>query len=93
MIRYSCNNLEGKFNLLRGASALGVTEEVIEVLLEIFNESGMIKISSRSEDSYVIEFLSGIESSKLLTTAKYAEFIELMNTINDYKNKFMTMDI
>ena len=93
MVRYSCNNLEGKFVLLRAASALGVTEEIIEILLEIFQDCGMIKLLSREDDFYVIEFISGIEVSKALHTAKYAEFIELMNTINDYKNKFMTIEI
>lgn len=93
MIRYTCNNLEGKFVLSRGATALGVTEEVIETLLEIFQDCEMIKINSREEDFYMIEFLNGIEISKTLHTPKYSEFVELMNTINDYKNKFMTIDL
>jgi len=93
MIRYNCNNLEGKFNLLRAASAIGVTEEVIEVLLEIFQDCGMIKILERGENFYKIEFINGIEISKTLHTPRYAEFVELMNTINDYKNKFMTIDL
>ena len=66
MIRYSCNNLEGKFALLRGASALGVTEEVIETLLEVFQEAGMIKILSREEDFYKITLVSEISLSKAL---------------------------
>ncbi len=93
MIRYSCNNLEGKFSLIRAASALGVTEEVIETLLEIFQDCGMIKIKSRDNEFYIIDFIVGIEISKTLHCARYAEFVELMNTINDYKNKFMTIDI
>ena len=93
MIKYCCNNLEGKFVLKRGASALGVTEEVVEILLEIFQDSGMIKILSREDEFYKIEFLVGVELSKALHTIKYAEFVELMNTINDYKNKFMTVDL
>ena len=93
MIRYSCNNLEGRFSLIRGASALGVTEEVVETLLEIFEDCGMIKIISRESECYKISFITGIELSKALHTVKYAEFIELMNTVNDYKNKFMTMDL
>lgn len=93
MIRYTCNNLDGKFVLSRGASALGVTEEVIETLLEVFADSQMIKIISREENEYQIVFSNGVEISKALHSPKYAEFIELMNTINDYKNKFMTIDI
>ena len=93
MIRYSINNLEGKFNLARGASALGVSEEVVEILLDIFQEAGMIKITEREADFYNIELLSEISLSKAIQATKYAEFIELMNTINDYKNRFMTIDL
>ena len=93
MLKYTCNNLGGKFIFLRAAAALGVTEEVIETLLEVFADCGMIKISSRAEDFCEIEFTSGVEISKALHSPKYAEFIELMNTINDYKNKFMCVSV
>ena len=69
------------------------TEEVVEILLEVFQDCGMIKISSREDEYYKIEFTAGIELSKALHSVKYAEFVELMNTINDYKNKFMTVDL
>lgn len=93
MIRYSCNNLNGEFALSRASSALGITEEVTEVLLELFEDCSMIKILSRDENSYKIAFNSGIEISKVLHSPKYAEFAELMNTIRDYKNSFMTMEL
>ena len=93
MIKYCCNNLEGRFVLSRAASALGITEEVVETLLDIFQDCGMIKIVSREDEKYIIEFVAGIELSKALHSIKYAEFVELMNTINDYKNKFMTIDL
>ncbi len=93
MIRYTCNNLNGEFNLTRAASALGVTNIVIETLLEMFEDTGMIKIKERKDDAFLINFENAIELSKVLHTIKYAEFVELMNSINEYKNKFMTADI
>ncbi len=93
MIKYCCNNLDGKFVFVRAAAALGITEEVVETLLQIFSDCGMIKITEREEDFYIIESFGVIELSKALHSVKYAEFIELMNTINDYKNKFMTIEI
>ncbi len=93
MIRYTCNSLNGDFSLPRAAAALGVTDIVIEMLLEIFEDTGMIKIISRGENNFKIEFLNSIEIAKALHTPKYAEFVELMNTIRNYKNHFMTMDL
>ena len=93
MIRYTCNNLNGDFNLTRAASALGVTNVIVETLIEMFEDTGMIKIIERRDDIFKIKFENAVELSKALNTVKYAEFVELMNSVNDYKNKFMTTDI
>ena len=47
MIRYACNNLEGNFVLVRAAAALGITEEAVETLLDLYNDCGMVKILAR----------------------------------------------
>ena len=93
MIKYTCNNLDGLFNLTRAASALGVTNQVIETLLEMFEDVQMIKITERDDNAFSLEFIDSVELSKILHTEKYSEFIEMMNRINDYKNKFMTMEL
>ena len=93
MIKYTCNTLDGNFDLTRGASKLGVTNDVIETMLEMFEDAGMIKIKERGEDSFKIEFVSAIELSKTMHTANYAEFVELMNSIHEYKNKWMSVDV
>ncbi len=93
MIRYTCNTLNGDFNLARAASALGVTNLVVETLLEMFEDAGMVKILERGEDSFKIDFISGIELSKTLHTTKYAEFVELLNTVNEFKQKQMTVEV
>ena len=93
MLRYTCNTLDGDFNIERAASALGVTNDIVEVLLEMFEDAGMIKILQRYDECFKIGFISSVELSKTLHTIKYAEFIELMNTVNDYKHKFMTMNL
>lgn len=93
MIRYCCNNQDGIFVLERAAAALGVTEEIVETLLELFSDAGMIKINERNEDSYSIEYIDNADMAKITNSVKYEEFIELMNTINDYKNSFMKIEL
>ena len=93
MIRYSCNNLNGQFILVRAASALGITEEIVELLLEMFEECGMIKIISREENSYNITLLKSIELSELKNSQKYKDFVELITEINEYKNNFMKIEL
>ena len=93
MIKYTCNNLEGNFVIGRASAALGLTDEIVTTLLEIFKDSGMIKILSRDEESYKINFLESIELSKTLHTQKYAVFVELLNTVNDYKMSLLKMPL
>ena len=93
MIRYSCNNLGGQFVLIRAASALGITEEAVETLLDIFQECGMIKILLRENNAYNIALIESVELSSVIKTQKYGEFIELINIIDEYKNNFMKIDI
>ena len=93
MIRYTCNNLDGVFDLTRGASALGITNAATETLLEIFEDAGMIKINERSEKSFSIIFQKTIELTQAIHTAKYKDFAEQIKAINSYKNSFMTADI
>ncbi len=89
MIKYACNNLEGSFSLQRASAALGVNDIATEMLLEVFEDSGIIAIKERSSEEFILSFISSAELSKVLHSPKYAEFIEIMNTINEYKNKFM----
>ena len=93
MIKYTCNNLNGDFNLSRAACKLAVSDAVIESLLEMFEDVGMIKIKERSESAFKIEFLGAVELSKTLHTMKYAEFVELLNSVRDYKNKWMSAEV
>ena len=93
MIRYTCNTLDGNFNLTRAAAALGITNVAVETMIEIFEDIGMVSIIERQEEFFRIDFKESVEISKTLHTIKYAEFVELINTIDDYKAKFMTMDI
>ena len=74
MIRYTCNTLEGDFNLERAASALGITGDVVETILEMFEDTGMIKITERGDDSFHIDFLEAVELSKALHTTKLIHY-------------------
>ena len=93
MLRYTCNNLNGSFNINRAASALGITGDTTELLLEVFEDAQMIKINERNNDEFVISFINTVELSKVIHTDKYKEFSEQIKSINEYKNNFMTADI
>ncbi|MCQ2740173.1 MAG: single-stranded-DNA-specific exonuclease RecJ [bacterium] len=89
MIRYSCNKQDGNFVLERAAAALGLTEEIAEVLVELYAELGMIRIIERDEGAIKIAFVGNCDISKISSSVKYEEFIELLNSVKEYKSNFM----
>ena len=91
MIRYTCNNLNGIFNIERAASSLSVSNPVIECLLEMFEDVEMIKINDRTETECKITFLKSVELSKLLSVPKFTEFKELLKAVIEYKNHFSSL--
>lgn len=93
MIKYCCNNQDGKFDIERASAAIGVTDEISELLLEIYADSGMIKIQSNEGNVYYIEMCETADLDKITGTVKYEELAELLNTINDYKNSFMSIEL
>ena len=93
MLRYTCNTLNGDFNITRAAAALGLTNAATETLLEIFEDAGMIKINGFKEDIFTIHFVNTVELSKAVQNVKYKDFTEQLKSINEYKNSFMTKEI
>ena len=93
MIRYTCNNLNGDFNLTRAASALGITNAAAEILLDVFEDADMIQITEQREDLFKIVFKKTAELSRLINSAKYKDFETELKSINEYKNSFMTKEL
>lgn len=89
MIRYCTNNQGGNFVLGRASAALGITDDITELLLELFADIGMIAIKAKEEDFYSIKLIKNADISQITENIKYEEYVELMNSINDYKNSFM----
>lgn len=85
MIKFTCNNKDGVFNLLNCASFLGLTPEVVESLLEVFEQAEMIKIENAGELDYKIKFTNAIELPKALHTIAYKDFLELYKLVEDFR--------
>lgn len=85
MIKFTCNNKNGIFDLKRSASFLGLTTECVEKLLEILSKCGMCSISQLNDEEYKIEFVKNIEISHALHCIEYAEFKQMLDEITDFK--------
>lgn len=92
MLKFAYNSRNGVFNLERSASFLAQTKETILKLLNVFEESQMLKGKNEGEN-YKIEEFSNVELSKTLHTKTYGEFIELINDSHDYRSSLLEAEL
>jgi len=93
MIRFVCNNKDGIFNLEDSSSFLGVTNDLIELTLDLLYDSGMIKIDERLETYYKIQFCSGSGCSNFSKLDSYSDFYSLYKNIQEFKVSCQNVDL
>ncbi|MBR1942855.1 single-stranded-DNA-specific exonuclease RecJ [bacterium] len=89
MIKFTCNNKNGKFELEKAASFLGLTVECIETLLQIFETCKMISVKEKNENEYNLKFIKNIELSQVLHCTDYIYFKELLSDIASFREELM----
>ena len=77
MLRFACNNNNGKVELLRCASFLGKSLELIKTFLDLLEECSVIKISERNEKYFVVSRIENSDISLVLHNPKYEEILNL----------------
>lgn len=93
MIKYVCHNKDGKFDLNSGASFLGITNNMIEVLLELYEDCGSIAIQAREDDCFYIEYFKPLDNSLLKKSENYGLFNEMLDEIFNTRSKYLEADI
>ena len=93
MIKYASNNLEGKIELVRCASALGKSVQVVELLLSLYEEVGFIKIIEKNSAFYKIEFLGISDFSKVLHSTKYSQIYDLVMECEEFQKSLLEDDL
>lgn len=93
MLKFAYNNKNGIFDIDRSASFLGQTKDTIIELLNVFEESEIVKVSEKGTCNFKIEFLSNGEISKALHTSSYKGFLHLANDSHEYKKSLLEAEL
>lgn len=93
MLKFAHNNKQGVFDLVRCASFLAQTKDAVVELLNVFEESKIIKISEKGTNEYKIEFLVNVEISKALHTNSYKEFLSQVNSTLEFKSALLESEL
>lgn len=93
MLKFAHNNNSGKVEFKRCSSFLGKPVKVFELLFDMFENIGLIKIIERNRDFYRIEFIGNIELSNVLHEAQYTEMIDLIDESEAFQKNLMEDDL
>ena len=85
MLKFASNNNNGKVELIRCASALGKTIQIVEMLLELYAEFGFITIKEKNSAFYLIEFNGIDDISRLLNSQKYSQIFDLISECEEFQ--------
>lgn len=92
MLKYVCNSKNGEFDLNNSACFLGITNQMVELLLESFEDNGSITIIERSDDKFIIE-PRVINTDELSTSESYQEFSNMLAEIATVQEEFMNGEL
>ena len=93
MLRYACHNNGGKVELIRYASFLGKSYEVLDLLFLILDESGIIKIKDKTDDYYTIEMSGNSDITKVLHNKNYSRLVDLIEECNEFQKSLLEDDV
>ena len=93
MLRYAYNNNLGKVEILRCASALGKSYEVIYSILDLFEEVNFLKINEKNEDFYRIELKEIKNLTPVLESEKFKEIKNLIMECENFQKNLLENDI
>ncbi|MBR1460867.1 single-stranded-DNA-specific exonuclease RecJ [bacterium] len=92
MVKYASHANGGKLELIRCASFLGKSIEVVEKLLELFKECGIIEIKDKNNDFYTIEYING-DLSQVKDHPKFTQIYNLSEECEMFQHSMMEDDL
>lgn len=93
MIKYVCKSKDGKFDLNSSACFLGITNNMVETLLELFEDCKSINITERTEDYFIIKFIKQISTESLKNSENYNVFVEQLSNSIELRKHYLECDI
>lgn len=93
MVKFVCNNKQGVFNLNDSSAFLGVTQDLIKIVLDLFAEANIIKIKEKYQESWVLVDFEHGDLSLLAESVLYVDFTMEFNCINEFKLSYQTLNL
>ena len=93
MVKFVCNNKQGAFDFNNSSVFLGVTRELIEYTLELFEEAGIIQITEKQEACYILGSFNHVSNVKFENLSSYIVFSQEYSDIAAFKDSCRSVDV
>lgn len=93
MIKYVCSSKDGKFDLNSSACFLGITNNMVETLLEMYEDCGGVNILERTDDCFVLKYIKPLVINELKTSENYQLFQNMLNEIFKTRIEYLTVSL
>lgn len=93
MLKYACHNNGGKVELIRCASFLGKSVEVIEMILALYAEIGFINIIDKTPLSYTIEFVEMDDINKIWNNPHYTSIYDKIMECEEFQKSLLENEL
>lgn len=93
MLKYACHNNGGKVELIRCASFLGKSVEVIEMILALYAEIGFINIIDKTPLSYTIEFVEMDDMNKIWNNPHYTSIYDKIMECEEFQKSLLENEL
>lgn len=93
MLKYASNNREGKISINEMACFLGVSEEIPEMCIDMFEALSMVEILEREKDFVRIKFLNAVEFAKIKEQDLYEELCLEAQKIHAFREILLKGDL
>lgn len=93
MLKFAHNNNNGKVELRRCASHLGKSIQLVERILELFEECSFISIKEKAPAYYIVDFKGIDDIAKVLHNPKYEEILNMAEECELFQKSLLEDDI
>ncbi len=93
MLKFASNNNNGNVELLRCASHLGKSLKLVELMFNLFEDEGFIKILEKDNHHYKIEYSGINDFEKILHSSKYALISDMAEECELFQKSLLEDDI
>lgn len=93
MLKFACNNNSGKVELLRCASFLGKSENLIREFLDLLENCGIISVRERNEKFYIVELVGNSDLNSVLSNNEFGEIVSLSEECELFQHSLLEDDL